>query len=334
MIDHARTAVARWLEEGRLDGPLTRSLAKVGERAFERGLARPLSVPPEVVAITVGGATLGGSGKTRVALACTRALAHAGHPVVLVGHGYRARGARGEARVVGAGDSVDDAGDEGLACARSLAKDPLAGLARVVVGPRQRAVDLAVRLTPRPRFVVIDGPVQLAPRRAELALLAVDRDAPWGSGAVAPAGDLRAAPAALLARADRLVEVPSDVTAFELGGERRSAAEITLLLGRRGARLGLFTALARPHRLERALAEAGLPAAVIVRAPDHGPVPAALQAELRSAKVDMWVATEKCATHLALVGITGEVAVVRDELTLAPDLVSHIRALTPARARA
>ena len=104
MIGEARTTVARWLEEGSLDAPWTRALARMGKSAIERGLVRPLLVPEGLLTVTVGGATLGGSGKTRVALACTRALAAAGHDVVLVGHGHRGRTDR--ARVVDAGDSV------------------------------------------------------------------------------------------------------------------------------------------------------------------------------------------------------------------------------------
>ena len=52
---------------------------------------RPVRVPDGVRTVTVGGATLGGSGKTRIAIAIARALASRGERVVLVGHAYRAR---------------------------------------------------------------------------------------------------------------------------------------------------------------------------------------------------------------------------------------------------
>lgn len=333
MFAEARTAVARWLEEGSLDAPWTRALSRLGAGAVARGLARQLDVPNGLVAITVGGATLGGSGKTRVALACVRALASAEHDVVLLGHGHRARG--GRSRVVSPADRRSDVGDEALACARALASDSESARARVVVGPsRQDAVDFAASLAPRPAFVVIDGPLQLAPRRSSLALLAVDRDEPWGSGAVAPAGDLRAPSATLLAHADRMIEVDASLGMVELGGQRRWAPDFATFVAERSLRLGLFTAIARPQRLERALARAGIAPDLVVRIPDHGPISAAARASVRRAEVDLWLATEKCATHLAGGEITSPIAVLRDELSLDPALVSHMRALTPARSKA
>lgn len=332
MLAQARIAVARWLEEGSLDAPWTRALSRLGAPALARGIARPLTVPEGLVTITVGGATLGGSGKTRVALACTRALALAGRDVVLVGHGHRAR--TGRARVVDSTDSLADVGDEALACARSLASDGSSRRARVVVGrSRQDAIDFVAQLTPRPELVVIDGPLQLRPRRSSLAILAVDREAPWGSGRVAPAGDLRASPATVLAQADRVVEVDASPVTVELERERRPIEGFAAHVSERGLRVGLFTALARPQRLLRALGRARVPIAASVSIPDHGPMSAASRAAVLTAEVDLWLATEKCATHLDA-EITSPIAILRDELDLDQALVSHMRALTPARSKA
>jgi tetraacyldisaccharide-1-P 4'-kinase len=55
---------------------------------------RPVRVPEGVRTVTVGGPTLGGSGKTRVAISIARTLASRGENVVLVGHAYRARPGR------------------------------------------------------------------------------------------------------------------------------------------------------------------------------------------------------------------------------------------------
>lgn len=262
--DTVRSRVAELLERGALDGRLARSVA---------GVMVPLALRPRVVRapehvriVCVGGATLGGSGKSRVANALARAMPEA----ILVGHGYRARDRR--ARFVRPEESVEAAGDEALAAAR-------AGL-RVVIGPtRQAAVDFAAAGSD---LLILDGPLAVTHPRS-VSILALDADAPWGSGAVFPAGDLRAPAVELERRADLVLEVPNEI-------------EVPADLHRP---FGLFTALARPDRLVRRLSPD-----VVVSAPDHGPsgplgVLALRRRLVRAApSVTTWVATEKCATHL------------------------------------
>lgn len=291
-----RTTVSRWLEEGSSSlGQLARLYAPFAAKA----IARPLRIPRErdLFVVTVGGATIGGSGKTRVALACVRELAASSAQVVLVGHAYRAR-RLGGARVVSTGDHLDDVGDEALTCARALVDLPNV---RVVVGPsRQAAIDLAASLRPRVDAVVIDGPLQLAPVRSSLALLAVDAHEPWGAGLVLPAGDLRAPRASLLANADHVVHVDATPHHARRSGTRDDVIALEALASMlRGRRVGLFTAIARPARLTRALERAGIAPDVTVRAPDHGPIDARLARKLDAAHADVWLATAKCAAHLA-----------------------------------
>jgi tetraacyldisaccharide 4'-kinase len=305
VLGPVRTTVARWLEGGSLSVPLTRALAHAHGVIAARAVARPLRLPTHAsgerrfFTVTVGGATLGGSGKTRVAVACARELAKRGARVALIGHAYRS--AVRDARVVRVTDALDDVGDEALVCARALAATPEAC---VLVGPtRQAAVDLAASLVPAIDALVIDGPLQLAPVKASLALLAVDAHVPWGAGVLPPAGDLRAPREALLAAADRVVEVratPARVLrSHEDGGPVGEVALEAFAASCAGLRVGLFTALARPERLERALAESGFSLTAAVRAPDHGPLTAALARTLAAASdVDVWLATAKCALHL------------------------------------
>jgi tetraacyldisaccharide 4'-kinase len=288
-----RITLARLLEGGRLATPVTRALAHFHATFARNAVARPLNVAaPAIVTITVGGATIGGSGKTRVALACARELARLGARVVLVGHAYRA--APQSARVVAATDRLELVGDEALLCARELADMPTA---RVVVGPtRQAAVDLAVSLSPGIDALVLDGPLQLAPVKATLALLAVDATAPWGAGHVLPAGDLRAPREALLAAADSVVEVDATPSGAFLHGRAFALTDLAALLAPR--RIGLFTAIARPERLARALATAGIQPSIVVRASDHGPLTPRLRRQLLEGGADLWLATAKCALHL------------------------------------
>jgi len=282
-----RVTVAGWLETGALARGWPAALARLQARFAARTLARPLAIPRGLTVITVGGATLGGSGKTRVALAVARSLAARGARVALVGHAYRARPER--ARVVRVDDALAAVGDEALLSARTLG----ASCPVIVARTRQSAIDHAATLAD---VVILDGPLQLAPVRASLALLAVDADAPWGAGALPPAGDLRAARSALLEHADLVVPV-----------DAAPCFPATTLASLRAQRVGLFTALGRPARLEGALNRVGVIPAVIVRAADHGPVTANLARRLAHANVDRWLATDKCALHLA--PVVGEHAI-------------------------
>jgi tetraacyldisaccharide 4'-kinase len=244
--------------------------------------------------IAVGGATLGGSGKTPLAIACARHLAEAGVRVALVAHGYRAR--PGAARVVHEDDGVRYVGDEALLAARALR-----GLAPVVVAPRrQAALDRAAALAD---VVILDGVLQTAPEAAWLSVLALDAREPWGGGArgaVVPCGDLRAPRAALLEQADIAVALgDADIVSSGASGSGRHYCWDEL----RRLRVGLFVALSRPHRVLGFLSRRGVVPARVVEAPDHG-VPAG---ELRrlfedrsqpAGKVDLWLATPKCALHL------------------------------------
>jgi tetraacyldisaccharide-1-P 4'-kinase len=307
--------IARWLEDGVLSGSGSRLFARAHAGVAARSIARPLHIPTRaggepIATVAVGGATLGGSGKTRVALACARELAAQGANVALVGHAYRA--APRWARIVTAEDSLDDVGDEALACARELAGMPRV---RVIVGPsRQAAVDLAAVLLPAVDAVILDGPLQLSPVRASLSILALDADAPWGAGDVPPAGDLRAPRDALLAHADHVALVDATPRGASLGSPGRTIELASLAHAR--TRIGLFTAIARPERLERALAGVGLHPSEVVRAPDHGPIGARVARRLVDLPVDLWLATAKCAVHLERLDLRAPRAILDGSVVL------------------
>jgi tetraacyldisaccharide-1-P 4'-kinase len=332
-----RTTIARWLEEGSLSSPASRLVGRAHASLAGRSLARPLCIPAvhdsdmrPLVTITVGGSTLGGSGKTRVALACARELASHGANVVLVGHAYRA--SPGAARVVTLHDALDEVGDEALACVRDLVMASVDRV-RVVVAPsRQAAVDLAARLVPRVDAVVLDGPLQLAPTRASLSVLALDAAAPWGAGAAPPAGDLRAAPEVLLALADEVVHVDATPRSVRFGSPPRTIDLTSFAVSFAGARLGLFTALARPERLLRALAGAGLAPREVVRAADHGPLNDRLARLVAGAdsRVDVWLATAKCAVHLERAGLGERLGILDGSLVLPVPVALALRRLVDA----
>jgi tetraacyldisaccharide 4'-kinase len=329
-MDALRDLVGRGLERGALGAAVERAPAGLGERAAravaeaaERAwagvagasLARPLSLPRGVRVIGVGSAVLGGAGKTPIAVALARALAARGEAVALVSHAYRA--SPGRARVVLPGDDPRVVGDDALASARMLADDRVA----VVVAPRrQGAVDAAAATGAR--TVVVDGLLQSAPERLAEGVLVLDAEAPWGAGACPPLGDLRAAPPALLAAADRVAVVidrlapgleagdgripagatlvPSDVAgAFDAHGRRHVLGAL------RSLRVGLILAIARPERVLFALARRGVEPAVVVELADHARLDAlALARRARAAappgglEPDVWLTTVRCAAKL------------------------------------
>jgi tetraacyldisaccharide 4'-kinase len=300
-------------------------------------VVRPLTLPRPTVA--VGGATMGGSGKTPLAIACAAELASEGLRTALIGHAYRAAPAR--PRFVGPGDDVGDVGDEALVAARAL--DGFAG-ARVVVasGPGARSTAVAFA-APSADVLVLDGVAQTRPVRASLALLAVDAEDPWGTSTARPLLDLprrvrrgalgQSPIAVLLSACDAIVPLldvaevaePLDATLkpdvharmlARFGGLGRPVWPATVRsrgawVGQalltwealRSRRVGLVTALARPDRVVRSLERRGVVPLAIVSARDHGPLGprAALRAEaiIRAREVDIWLATGKCALHAA-----------------------------------
>jgi tetraacyldisaccharide 4'-kinase len=248
--------------------------------------------------VAVGGATLGGSGKTPLAIACALEYAARGERVAIVGHAYKA--SCNAARIVAPDDPVGEVGDEALVCARALTGTN----AVVVVAPtRQAAIDRAATVADR---LVLDGVAQTAPRRAHLALLALDARDPWGAGDVPPLGDLRAPREALLDACDARVTL-ADPLARPCSAPDARVLEVVsrgAWIDRRLVPWGalgdldvaLVTALARSDRVVRFLAARGVTPRRLVNGLDHA-APRLPSASV-GRRVHVWLATAKCAAHL------------------------------------
>jgi tetraacyldisaccharide-1-P 4'-kinase len=317
---------------------------------MSRSLCRRLSWPAHTRVVAVGGATLGGSGKTPLAIACAAELARLGVTTALVGHAHRAKPRF--AREVTEGDSIGDVGDEALVATRALR-----GLGvKVIVGPtRQAAMDLGASVA---RALVLDGVAQTVPAPASLALLAVDAAEPWGlRRALPPRGDLRADCSELVEVCDAVVpvgELPCPTPAEWWGtygtsverevsparvagrGAHLPSAEIVSWSALARTPVGLITALGRSDRVTRSLAERGIRPRVVVRAADHGPLPANLsEMASKAAKesgIALWLATPKCSLHVARVvkapnALGAPLATLEHVLVLPASLVARLRRL-------
>jgi tetraacyldisaccharide 4'-kinase len=272
-----RLAVQSALERGIEPNPVSILLARVW--AARARVTKSLTVRKPV--LCVSGATLGGSGRTPLAIACARFLADGGLApperreglrVALVGHGYGARLPRRARRVAG-DDDPRVCGDEAIECAR-------AGLTVFVARSRQDAIVAAEACADA---LVLDGPLQLEPR-ATLSLLAVDPIAPWGSGACPPLGNLRAPKETLLAHADAVVAALPASRGVHLNGE------LIRFDALRGKRFGLTTSIARPERVLAFLRAKGLEPCRVLQNADH----AALRT---NDSAELWLTTAKDAAR-------------------------------------
>jgi len=300
-MDRLRERIGRRLERGSAKTLVGRALAGAWSALAAPRVARPVEWPEGARVVGVGGAVLGGAGKTPVAIAIAEALSRADHPVALIGHAYRA--SPGRARLVSPDDPVSLVGDDALAAARALA-DARAPV--FVAGDRASAMALAVQSGKT--LLVVDGLLQASPARVDDAVLVLDGEAPFGAGSCPPLGDLRAPPEALLSAADHVIALgPASGSVLPEGalpiagaidGALDASAQRVDLASIAGARVGLLCAIARPDRLVRALAREGIRPATVLALGDHARFgPAALE-RARRAEVEVWLTTTRCATKL------------------------------------
>ncbi len=300
-MDRLRAHIARRLEQGIAPSPLGNALEGAWATIAAARVARPVTLPEGAHILGVGGAVLGGAGKTPVAITLARALALEGHPVALIGHGYRAD--TSSARHVLPDDPVSRVGDDALCAARALAPTNTP-----VFVAKHRADALALAVRSGKTVLVVDGLLQTTPRRLDDAVLVLDGAAPFGAGHCPPLGDLRAPSNALLEAADHVVA---------LGGRRSPALPVSAVplassidgaldaSGRRHAlaslvseRLGLLVAIARPSRLLDALACAGIHPRSVITLADHARFGPRAIDHARFLGLDAWLTTARCATKL------------------------------------
>ncbi len=229
----------------------------VAARRMRRAPGARVAVP----VLCVGNPTVGGAGKTPVAIAIAGALKDDGHRPVFLTRGYGGRLA-GPLRV--GGEGAADVGDEALL---------LAEIAPTIVS-RDRAAGGALAATLGDVIVMDDG-FQNPGLAKDWAVLVVDRAVGIGNGLVTPAGPMRAPLAAHAPLADAMILVdagegreaprPDLSPAFNARLEPFTAEPIV------GRRVLAFAGIGRP---EKFFASARALGAEIVEArpfPDHHP---------------------------------------------------------------
>jgi tetraacyldisaccharide 4'-kinase len=229
---------------------------------------------PRLPVICVGNFTVGGAGKTPLALAVARLVRKMGHEPAFLIRGYGGRLA-GPHQVDPAHDDPADVGDEALLLARAaptvLARDRAAGA---------KAIDaLGASL------IIMDDGFQNPSIAKDFSLVAVDGAAGIGNGRVFPAGPLRAPLSFQIGRAHASVLIGGCAVAGGFLGkhiptikaELRPVGETAWL---RSQPLLAFSGIGRPAKFFDTLREQGAMLAGAEAFPDHHTFSAAEAAEL------------------------------------------------------
>src|SRR5262245_34545841 len=186
-----------WWRAAGIEARLLSPAAAVYGAVAAHRLARP-GQRAGVPVICIGNPTVGGAGKTPLALAVARMLAAAGERPVMLSRGYGGRIA-GPIQVDPSGHGAADVGDEPLL---------LAQVAPTVVAADRVSGAAAARVAGASVIVMDDG-FQNPSLAKDFSVLVVDGRRGIGNARVLPAGPLRASLGVQLDRAHAVVVVGS-----------------------------------------------------------------------------------------------------------------------------
>ena len=216
--------------------------------------------------ICIGNLTIGGAGKTPLALATGRMFKNAGELPVFLTRGYGGALA-GPIEVDPLAHTAKDVGDEALL---------LAHVAPTIVA---RARLAGAALASSENVIVMDDGFQNPTLRKDISLLVVDERRGIGNGRVFPAGPLRVPLAAQLARAHALILVGPPASGAGVAAQARSHGlpvvrahlqpdeEFIAALGR--GRVLAFAGIGDPEKFFATLKAAGVSVGMKRPFPDH-----------------------------------------------------------------
>jgi tetraacyldisaccharide 4'-kinase len=258
---------AFWWRAGGLAASLLTPFAAVYGAVASARLARS-GARAGVPVVCIGNPTLGGAGKTPLALTLTRMLKDAGDTPVLLSRGYGGR-LKGPLRVDLDRHSAADVGDEPLLLAR---------VAPTFVS-RDRVQGAQAAVAAGASLIVMDDGFQNPSLQKTFSVLVVDGRRGIGNGRVVPAGPLRAPLTAQLARADALVVVGTSPAGAGVAATARErglpvfhaglAPDAVVAVALRSTRVLAFAGIGDPQKLFTTLASAGVTVAATRSFPDH-----------------------------------------------------------------
>jgi tetraacyldisaccharide 4'-kinase len=241
--------------QSRLLAPLGALYAAVTARRMARpGWRAPVPV------ICCGNPTVGGSGKTTVALDIGARLLARGRQPAFLTRGYGGT-TRRPVRV--AGQTVGQIGDEALL---------LAACAPTYVGA-DRAATAKLAIADGADVLVLDDGLQNPTLAKDLTFLVVDGAVGFGNAQPIPAGPLREALPAAIARCQVAVLIGHDATgvAGQLGGLPVLTAQLHADAYLTGHKVYAFAGIGRPTKFGETLADAGAKIVRLQGFPDHHP---------------------------------------------------------------
>jgi tetraacyldisaccharide 4'-kinase len=254
-----------WREPGLAAGVVAPLAAIYGAVAARRMARRGHDAGVPVVCI--GNPTVGGAGKTPLALAATRMLAAVGARPVLLSRGYGGQ-LPGPLQVDPLKHRAADVGDEPLL---------LAGVAPTIVA-RDRIAGAVAACAAGAGVIVMDDGFQNPSLQRDFSVLVVDGRRGIGNGKVIPAGPLRAPLDAQLARANALVIVGSSGGASALGGlpdrgmpvfRASLVPDAGSIAALGGGQVFAFAGIGDPEKFFATLRAAGIAVTATRSFPDH-----------------------------------------------------------------
>ena len=270
----------RWWQAGQQPGWLMRLLLSPLSAAYAAATARRVAKPGHRVAVSViccGNASVGGSGKTPLAIdLATRLRARGLHPALITrGHG----GAKpGPWRVDPTSDTAADVGDEPLLLAE----------AATTWRGADRAASAELAVASGADVLVMDDGLQNPGLVKTAALMVIDGGAGFGNGRVLPLGPLREPVTVAAHRCVAAVIIGDDTTAAAqslpsglpvLHASLRPHADDLVRLP---PRLLAFAGIGRSEKFFGTLRDAGHPALETRAFADHRPYTEADLAGLRA----------------------------------------------------